>query len=451
MANWPLRKLKEYPLEIIDGDRGKAYPQITDFNCKGYCLFLNAGNVTSTGFNFETCVFITEEKDNELRKGKLESHDIVITTRGTVGNIAYYSPSIPFKHIRINSGMVILRPNVEFIIPEFLYYSLISPFFKNQLKSFTSGSAQPQLPIRDLSNISLYLPSLQQQKSIIEKIKILDQKIELNRKMNETLEKMAQAVFQDWFVDFGPVKRKLKGINNPVAILGGLITNPAKAQEIASLFPDQFAENGLPRGWDLKPLTNLASIISGGTPKTSESKYWNGDIPWYSIVDAPKSGEVFVLDTQKHITIEGLNNSAARLIRPNVTIISARGTVGKLAIADHAMCFNQSCYGIEANNCINDYFIYLNLIHALNRLQNMAYGTVFSTITRKTIEKIFINIPSNDLLISFSTCVDPLFNLIKHNGEQIRTLAEMRDLLLPKLMSGEISVDELEKKMGGVL
>ena len=330
---------------------------------------------------------------------------------------------------------------------QWLYYNVIY----SKLGEIDDGSPIPSTTRAAVYSKKIYVPPYSEQSEIGDFLSKFDDKIELNRKMNETLEQMAQAVFQDWFVDFGPVKRKAKGITDPVAILGGLIPNPAQAQKIAGLFPDQFAENGLPRGWDLKPLTNLASIISGGTPKTSESKYWNGDIPWYSIVDAPKSGEVFVLDTQKHITIEGLNNSAARLIRPNVTIISARGTVGKLAIADHAMCFNQSCYGIEANNCINDYFIYLNLIHALNRLQNMAYGTVFSTITRKTIEKVFINIPSNDLLISFSTCVDPLFNLIKHNGEQIRTLAEMRDLLLPKLMSGEISVDELEKKMGGVL
>ena len=381
-------------------------------------------------------------------RGIPSSGDIVLTTEGPLGEVAQLDDTT--SKFALGQRVITLRIRKNFN-STYIKYALMSPLLQNRLNMLSTGTTVVGISQKALLTLRIPIPERKYQNVIANVLNDLDLKIDINNRINETLEKMAQAVFQDWFVDFGPVKRKLKGINDPVAILGGLIPNPAQAQKIAGLFPDQFAENGLPRGWDLKPLTNLASIISGGTPKTSESKYWNGDIPWYSIVDAPKSGEVFVLDTQKHITIEGLNNSAARLIRPNVTIISARGTVGKLAIADHAMCFNQSCYGIEANNCINDYFIYLNLIHALNRLQNMAYGTVFSTITRKTIEKVFINIPSNDLLISFSTCVDPLFNLIKHNGEQIRTLAEMRDLLLPKLMSGEISVDELEKKMGGVL
>lgn len=426
MANWPLRKLKEYPLEIIDGDRGKAYPQITDFNCKGYCLFLNAGNVTSTGFNFETCVFITEEKDNELRKGKLESHDIVITTRGTVGNIAYYSPLIPFKHIRINSGMVILRPNVEFIIPEFLYYSLISPFFKNQLKSFTSGSAQPQLPIRDLSNISLYLPSLQQQKSIIEKIKILDQKIELNRKMNETLEQMAQAVFQDWFVDFGPVKRKAKGITDPVAILGGLIPNPAKAQEIANLFPDQFAEDGLPLGSKIIKLQDILELAYGKS--LPQKRRVKGSIPVYG------SGG-----------ITGYHNEC--LINGPSIIIGRKGSIGTIYWE------NSPSFPIDTVFYVKSEFplIYLYFLLKEFDLKAMNTDAAVPGLNRNNVYRLQVPYLNKPVIEKYASLMTPLFSYCRSNLDQNHTLAEMRDLLLPKLMSGEISVDELEKKMGGVL
>ena len=445
MANWPLRKLKEYPLEIIDGDRGKAYPQITDFNCKGYCLFLNAGNVTSTGFNFETCVFITEEKDNELRKGKLESHDIVITTRGTVGNIAYYSPSIPFKHIRINSGMVILRPNVEFIIPEFLYYSLISPFFKNQLKSFTSGSAQPQLPIRDLSNISLYLPSLQQQKSIIEKIKILDQKIELNRKMNETLEQMAQAVFQDWFVDFGPVKRKAKGITDPGAILGGLIPDTAKAQEIASLFPDQFAEDGLPEGWSYSSLNEIA-VKTGN-----------------QILPQEIDPETIYIGLG-HITRRSLAiydwDQASKVTSNKLTFKKGDILFGKLRPYFHKVVIAPQ-NGISSTDIIpiqairNIYYSYLVCLVSSNKFvdytDKSSTGTRMPRTSWAIMAKYEIPKPSDAIFEAFNHITSKHFLLMQENVLQNHTLAEMRDLLLPKLMSGEISVDELEKKMGGVL
>src|SRR5688500_4493217 len=106
-AEWPKVSFADAPLEIIDGDRGTNYPKQADFAPVGDCLFLNAGNVTSNGFAFDDCAFITEAKDDELRKGKLQRYDVVLTTRGTVGNVAYFDDSVPFERLRINSGMVI--------------------------------------------------------------------------------------------------------------------------------------------------------------------------------------------------------------------------------------------------------------------------------------------------------------------------------------------------------
>ncbi len=110
MSNWLECALGEAPLQIIDGDRGKNYPKKTEFADTGYCLFLNTKNVTQTGFSFSELNFIDQERDDLLRKGKLKRGDLVLTTRGTVGNVAYYDETIPFDHIRINSGMVIIRP-----------------------------------------------------------------------------------------------------------------------------------------------------------------------------------------------------------------------------------------------------------------------------------------------------------------------------------------------------
>ena len=121
--------------DIIDGDRGKNYPKQNEFFSEGYCLFLNAGNVTPTGFSFEENSFITQEKDNLLRKGKLQRGDIVYTTRGTVGNAALYSGTVPFENIRINSGMVILRCNEDVVDKRYLYQILKSEYFRPYLKN----------------------------------------------------------------------------------------------------------------------------------------------------------------------------------------------------------------------------------------------------------------------------------------------------------------------------
>jgi type I restriction enzyme S subunit len=144
--------------DIIDGDRGVNYPKQDEFFDEGYCLFLNAGNVTKNGFDFGNNAFITENKDSLLRKGKLARNDIVLTTRGTVGNVAYYSKHIPYDVMRINSGMVILRDSSE-VPPEFLYITLRSDAVQKMIELFSSGSAQPQLPIKDMRKMKIIKPT----------------------------------------------------------------------------------------------------------------------------------------------------------------------------------------------------------------------------------------------------------------------------------------------------
>jgi len=144
-------------VNIIDGDRGKNYPHQTEFSIEGYCLFLNAGNVTKNGFDFSDNAFITEAKDKLLRKGKLIRNDMVVTTRGTVGNIAFYNEYVQYNVMRINSGMVILRDSGEVPI-EFLYLTLRSDSIQQMIQLFSSGSAQPQLPIKDMKKMKILKP-----------------------------------------------------------------------------------------------------------------------------------------------------------------------------------------------------------------------------------------------------------------------------------------------------
>ncbi|OMD93540.1 restriction endonuclease subunit S [Paenibacillus odorifer] len=144
---------------IIDGDRGANYPSIEDMSKNGFCLFLNAGNISKTGFNFTEKTFISEEKDRSLRKGKLSRNDVVLTSRGTVGNVAYYSEAIIFDHIRINSGMLILRRE-EFVESTIFIYSMLrNTDMKMAIENYLSGSAQPQLPIKDLIKIPILIPN----------------------------------------------------------------------------------------------------------------------------------------------------------------------------------------------------------------------------------------------------------------------------------------------------
>lgn len=159
--------------EIIDGDRGKNYPNVDDFTDDGFCLFLNAKNVTASGFDFSTCTFITKEKDSALRKGKLSRGDVVLTTRGTIGNLAFYTGEVPYDNIRINSGMVILRMKQN-VMDELFFIEQFKMQLKGIKEKIASGSAQPQLPISLMNKIQILVPNIKRQKEFTEFIKQVD-------------------------------------------------------------------------------------------------------------------------------------------------------------------------------------------------------------------------------------------------------------------------------------
>lgn len=193
---WEVKKFEQVTAEIIDGDRGVNYPKQDEFQKQGFCLFLNTKNVPGEKFDFNDCDFISQERDNLLRKGKLNRGDIVLTTRGTVGNVALYNENVGFENIRINSGMVIIRNDKKMFDTNFLYLLLRSPIIKNQFLSIYTGSAQPQLPIRDIKKINLVIPPLPEQRKIASILSAVDEKIEKERQRKEQLEKLKKGLMQ---------------------------------------------------------------------------------------------------------------------------------------------------------------------------------------------------------------------------------------------------------------
>ena len=175
-------------IDIIDGDRGVNYPKQEEFYPEGDCLFLNAGNVTSKGFNFSACSYITKEKDSILRKGKLQHGDVVLTTRGTVGNVAFYNETMTFSEMRINSGMVILR-NLGVVSPEYIYTSLHHEYLQKLMTMYASGSAQPQLPIKDMKRMKIIKPDAKTMERFTEMSADIYNQISLLIMKNQTLAK----------------------------------------------------------------------------------------------------------------------------------------------------------------------------------------------------------------------------------------------------------------------
>ncbi|WP_064435506.1 restriction endonuclease subunit S [Pseudoalteromonas neustonica] len=212
-------------------------------------------------------------------------------------------------------------------------------------------------------------------------------------------------------------------------------------------FPNEFEHNEqlgwIPKGWEVLPLESLIILIGGGTPKTSVEEYWNGDIPWFSVVDAPQDSDVFVVDTEKHVTQLGVDKSSTKILRVGTTIISARGTVGKCAFVGTPMAMNQSCYGINGINNISDEFIYYLTRHQVSDLQKRGHGSVFNTITRETFKSILLPFSGDKLTKEFGKAVTSLFDKILMNNRQNAELIKLRDTLLPKLISGELQIPDV--------
>jgi type I restriction enzyme S subunit len=283
---------------------------------------------------------------------------------------------------------------------------------------------------------------LPEQCAIAHVLGTLDDKIELNRRMSETLEAMARALFKAWFMDFEPVRAKMDGRWRHGELLPDL---PA---HLYDLFPDRLIDSELgqiPEGWEVKPFADTVEIIGGGTPKTSVAEYWNGRIPWFSVVDAPAEHQVWVIDTEKKITRAGVDSSSTRILSLGTTIISARGTVGRVALVGVPMAMNQSCYGLRGKCGSRGFFNYFATRQLVSILQQRTHGSVFDTITRNTLATVHVVAPPAAVVEAFEKSVSPIMDRIRQRLAESRTLAQLRDALLPKLISGELRVKDAER------
>ncbi|MCH2229162.1 MAG: restriction endonuclease subunit S [Crocinitomicaceae bacterium] len=444
-------------IEVAVIDTGFPFKS-AKYSEEGELKVVRGKNVTEGNCRWGTDAKYWNQFEESLEKYLLAEEDIVIGMDGSkIGkNKAMITsndlPSILAQRV----GRVRAKSGIS---QGFLWQIINSNRFYQYIDLVKTGTSIPHMSLGQIGSFKFELPPLAEQKSIAHILGTLDHKIELNRKMNETLEQMAQALFKSWFVDFDPVfdnaiakgnsipdTLKQKSDRRKEVISSGKYK--ALSKEIMELFPSSFEfneelEKWIPEGWEVKLLDQVIEIIGGGTPKTSIEEYWNGDIPWFSVVDAPRDEDVFVLNTEKTITELGVAKSSTKILEEGVTIISARGTVGKCAFVGFPMAMNQSCYGIKSALGSSRFNYYL-LRKNVSDLQNKGHGSVFNTITRDTFKAINVVIPkSKSVLESFEEFSESYFSKIKSNLIQIETLTRQRDVLLPQLISGKLRVGEI--------
>jgi type I restriction enzyme S subunit len=260
---------------------------------------------------------------------------------------------------------------------------------------------------------------------------------------NRTLEGIAQAIFNSWFVDFDPVRAKAEDRE-----LEGMDV------DTAALFPRDFEESevgNIPRDWRIGSILSIANLLSGGTPKTEQAEYWGGLIDWASAKDVSQCRGTFLTHTERTITERGLAESSTKLIPAYSTAIVARGaTTGRLALLGKTMAMNQTCYALTTT-IDAPFALYCAIQNMVGQLLQSAHGSVFETITTSTFSGSRILLPPPSLLKAYENATRSLFRKVLANIELSNTLAGLRDTLLPRLISGKLRVPEAQKLIEAVV
>lgn len=344
---------------------------------------------------------------DRLSRHKIEVGDILYSRRGDVGRCAFATEVE--QGWLCGTGCLRVTIDQSKAIPKFIFYQLQKAETIGWVEKHAVGSTMLNLNTSILGSVPIELPSMAEQQMIVHVLSAYDDLIENNQKQIKLLEEAAQRLYKEWFVDLR---------------FPGHETTPIV--------------DGVPEGWEVCKFSEIASIMSGGTPKTEVKEYYEGDIPFYTPKDS--DGSFFVFDTITHISEAGLEHCNSQYYPEGTVIITARGTVGKTTILAVPMAMNQSCYALKCDELNSPYYLFFSLNREVDSLKTMANGGVFNTIIVKTFDSISLTIPTQRVLSAFNAVVSSIMQQIKAKMKQNIHLAEARDRLLPKLMSGEIEV-----------
>jgi type I restriction enzyme, S subunit len=328
---------------------------------------------------------------------------------------------------------------------DFLYFALQYRVPQLLESVEAAGHGTGVLPTERLSALQIPRFDPSEEQALGQFFAALDDKIELNRRMNETLEGMAQAVFRDWFVDFGPTRRKLAGVTDSALIMGGLIASAVHSAALAALFPATLADNGLPEGWVEREIGDLTEIVGGATPSTKSSEFWDGGIhQWATPKDLSRNRGIVLFETERRVTDAGLSSIGSGLSPARSVLMSSRAPIGYLAINDEPIAVNQGFIVMRPSKALPPEFAYIWCQENMEIIKANANGSTFQEISKRNFRPLLVKYPGERLMSEFVATVGPFFGLIQLRERESATLATTRDLLLPKLMSGEIRLGGVE-------
>ena len=420
-------------LLVEDGNHGEYRPRPDEFVADGVA-FIRAADMEGGRVLFDTASKINKQARARITKGIGAPGDILISHKGTVGKVA----TVP-----IDAPLFVCSPqttfwrsmNSEKLDPKYLYAFLRSPEFHEQLANRAGETDMaPYVSLTSQRSFSVSLPPIEVQRGIADLLCALDDKIELNRRMAETLEAMARALFRSWFVDFGPVRAKAEG--RPTGL----------PDDLAALFPDSFDNDGLPSGWTRQSLGELFEVSGGNTPSTANPAFWNGPHQWATPKDLSSLTSPVLLQTDRQLSDAGLRQCSSGLLPPRSLLLSSRAPIGYMAFTISPTAINQGFAGIIRKETSTAYawgWCDANM----DVITGNAGGSTFPEISKSVFRQLLMLVPSRPLLQAFGDAAEPLIARIVASVREQESLASLRDGLLPKLISGELRIANAEKRI----
>ncbi|QPS03333.1 restriction endonuclease subunit S [Acinetobacter johnsonii] len=412
-------------------------------------------------------VFISEQLAKQLENCCVSNGDLVFPHRGSIGEVGLVDNQ--FHQYMMSSSLMKLRCNPNIADSEFIYYFFKShqgryELLKNASQVGTPGIGQP---LTSLKNIEIKLPSLGEQRKIAKILSDLDDKIYINNQINQTLESIAQALFKSWFVDFDPVRAKIaakqEGKDAELAAMCAISGKSeielqqmaeddfAALRATAALFPDGLVESELgevPKGWEVSTVGEQVQTVGGGTPSTKNVDFWDDGIHyWTTPKDLSNLTDKILLNTERKITDAGLKKISSGLLPKDTVLMSSRAPVGYLALSKIEVAINQGYIAILPNMKYSAEYLIQWCEANMAEIKGRASGTTFQEISKKNFREISFVCPDDKVVVSYTKTVKTLYDEITSKAKENQSLINLRDTLLPKLMSGEIS---LNKNMGSI-
>jgi type I restriction enzyme S subunit len=384
-------------------------------------------------------VFVTDSKARSLEANLARPGDLLFTQRGTLGQVALVPPE-PFESYLISQSQMKLTVDGNKADSLFLYYVFSSQEQQDYIRQRAIQTGVPHTNLGILRNTPIPVPPINEQRAIAIVLGTLDDKIELNRRMNETLQAIARALFKSWFVDYDPVRAKVDGRDTGLP------------KRLADLFPDSFEDSELgeiPTGWQVTCVGELATVVGGSTPSTKEPAFWeDGFHHFVTPKDLSGLRSPVLLDTERRITDKAVSQISSGLLPIGAVLLSSRAPIGYRAIAEIPVAINQGFIAMRPLEGVSNLFLLLWAEWAHDEIVSRANGSTFLEISKANFRPIPLIDPGRTLFDAFDAAIRPFYSRIVANERESRILKQLRDGLLPKFMSGDAGdYDSMRKRL----